>query len=117
MKDGTRAFESEFEANYGFDPERARQLLAEAGYEPGDIEINFPTMNFSGNPELSQIAEAIQLDLDAVGNHHQPPGDGIHRPPSRPGRQAGLEQDVDEPQPAPYGQPRRRSASSTPTRA
>ena len=34
---------------------------------PGDIEIDFPTMNFSGNPELSQIAEAIQLDLDAVG--------------------------------------------------
>lgn len=60
-------FEEEFEANYGFDPDRARQLLEEAGYEPGDIEIDFPTMNFSGNPELSQIAEAIQLDLDAVG--------------------------------------------------
>ena len=60
-------FEEEFEANYGFDPDRARQLLEDAGYEPGDIEIDFPTMNFSGNPELSQIAEAIQLDLDAVG--------------------------------------------------
>lgn len=60
-------FEEEFEANYGFDPDKARQLLEEAGYGPGDIEINFPTMNFSGNPELSQIAEAIQLDLDAVG--------------------------------------------------
>ncbi len=60
-------FEADFEANYGFDPERARQLLADAGYGPGDIEIDFPTMNFSGNPELSQIAEAIQLDLDAVG--------------------------------------------------
>lgn len=60
-------FEEEFEANYGFDPDKARQLLEEAGYGPGDIEIDFPTMNFSGNPELSQIAEAIQLDLDAVG--------------------------------------------------
>jgi peptide/nickel transport system substrate-binding protein len=60
-------FETEFEANYGYDPERAIELLAEAGYGPGDIEINFPTMNFSGNPELSQIAEAIQLDFDAVG--------------------------------------------------
>jgi ABC-type transport system substrate-binding protein len=60
-------FEAEFEANYGFDPERARQLLAEAGYGEGDIEFTFPTMNFSGNPELSQIAEAIQQDLDKVG--------------------------------------------------
>jgi ABC-type transport system substrate-binding protein len=60
-------YEAEFEANYGYDPERAIELLAEAGYGPGDIEINFPTMNFSGNPELSQIAEAIQLDFEAVG--------------------------------------------------
>ena len=60
-------FEEEFEAKYGFDPDKARELLEEAGYAPGDIEVNFPTMNFSGNPELSQIAEAIQLDLDAVG--------------------------------------------------
>ena len=60
-------FEAEFEANYGFDQDRARQLIAEAGYEPGDIELEFPTMNFSGNPELSQIAEAIQQDLEAVG--------------------------------------------------
>ncbi len=60
-------FEAEFEANYGYDPDLAIELLAEAGYGPGDIEINFPTMNFSGNPELSQIAEAIQLDFDTVG--------------------------------------------------
>ena len=60
-------FETDFEANYGYDPDRAKDLLAEAGFGEGDIEINFPTMNFSGNPELSQIAEAIQLDLDEVG--------------------------------------------------
>ena len=60
-------FQEEFEANYGYDPDKARQLIADAGYAPGEIEFDFPTMNFSGNPELSQIAEAIQLDLDEVG--------------------------------------------------
>ena len=60
-------YEADFEANYGYDPDRAIALLAEAGYGPGEIEIDFPTMNFSGNPELSQIAEAIQLDFEAVG--------------------------------------------------
>ena len=60
-------FQTEFEANYGYDPDKARQLIADAGYEPGEIEFDFPTMNFSGNPELSQIAESIQLDLDKVG--------------------------------------------------
>jgi ABC-type transport system substrate-binding protein len=60
-------FEADFEANYGYDPEKAKSLLAEAGYEPGEIEIDYATMNFSGNPELSQIAEALQLDFGAVG--------------------------------------------------
>ena len=59
-------FALEFEDNYGFNQERARELLDEAGYGDG-LELEFPTMNFSGNPELSQIAEAIQLDLAEVG--------------------------------------------------
>lgn len=50
---------------YPHDPEKARRLLAQAGYEDGlSIKAIVPTDNL---PEIDLIAQAIQADLKAVG--------------------------------------------------
>lgn len=49
--------------NYEFDPEKAKELLAEAGYADG-ISIDLPISN---DGYTSQIAELIQPDLEAIG--------------------------------------------------
>lgn len=47
-----------------YDPERAQELLKEAGYNPGDLNFRMVVINFS---HLVDIAEAIQAYLEAVG--------------------------------------------------
>jgi peptide/nickel transport system substrate-binding protein len=49
------------------DLDRARELLAEAGYEDGfDIQLSYPDLTFSG-VNLSTNAQKIQADLAEVG--------------------------------------------------
>jgi len=47
---------------YPYDPAKAKQLLADAGYPNGGLEVSLLT-----NPHMTPAAEAIQADLEAVG--------------------------------------------------
>ena len=55
-----------WEAQYGYDPEGARQLLAEAGFAEG-LEFSIALYTVSGLPEVIDIAQAMALDFEAVG--------------------------------------------------
>jgi peptide/nickel transport system substrate-binding protein len=58
-----------FEAEYGYDPERAKALLAEAGYPDAfpDPVIPIALTQVPGSPEWATIAELLQLYFEAVG--------------------------------------------------
>ena len=56
-----------FEEYYAYDPDRAIQILADAGYGEGDIEIDMISTVIPGNPEIPQLIEALSLMWEAIG--------------------------------------------------
>ena len=67
---GTEGFQQrfidEYEAKYGFDPDKSRQLLADAGFAPDEVKLDFWS-HPSTNPENILAAEIIAPMLQAVG--------------------------------------------------
>jgi len=55
-----------FEELYGYDPARARALLAQAGYKDG-FEFTMYLYTLPGLPEQVDIGQAMALDFQAVG--------------------------------------------------
>jgi peptide/nickel transport system substrate-binding protein len=58
------AYFSEFDDPYPFDLQKAKALLAQAGY-PDGISFSIPTAN--NFPELAQLAQILQADLAKIG--------------------------------------------------
>ena len=60
-------WEEEFDDNYGYDPDRAIELLAEAGYGPGDLKVDSVSTVIPGNPELPLLIDTISTMWNAIG--------------------------------------------------
>src|SRR5258705_2974137 len=59
-------WEKRFPEMYGYDPKKAKQLLAEAGYPKG-FKAKAWLFPFAGAPELIQLMEAVATQLREVG--------------------------------------------------
>ena len=59
-------WQDEFDDKYGYDPDKARQLLEDAGYGEG-FDFKLWLMQFPGFPETTAITEAIFNYLREVG--------------------------------------------------
>jgi peptide/nickel transport system substrate-binding protein len=58
-----------FDDMYGYDPERAKELLAEAGYPENFANPVVPIVltALGGNPEFGTMAELLQVSFEAIG--------------------------------------------------
>jgi ABC-type transport system substrate-binding protein len=59
-------WEQQFETKYGYAPQRARDLLAEAGY-PNGFEVTVVSTTLPGAPEMIPASEVMALYLRDIG--------------------------------------------------
>jgi ABC-type transport system substrate-binding protein len=59
-------WDKRFEELYGYDPAKAKALLAQAGYPQG-FEFTLYLYTLPGLPEIIDIGQAIALDFQAIG--------------------------------------------------
>src|SRR5207237_4334927 len=59
-------WDKRFEDGYGYDPARAKALLAQAGYPQG-FEFTLYLYTLPGLPEIIDIGQAMALDFQAIG--------------------------------------------------
>jgi peptide/nickel transport system substrate-binding protein len=57
----------EFDEKYGYDPDKARELLAQAGYPNGFQVKLFTGFKLSGFPEINEVTEAVDLYWRDIG--------------------------------------------------
>ena len=53
---------------YAFDPDKAKQMLADAGYQPGDITLNCVITNDNASLSMSEAIQAYMSDLGITYN-------------------------------------------------
>lgn len=65
----TAELDERFDAEYGYDSDRARELLAEAGYPDNfdDPKVPIIITTLAGSPEFAQLAELVQAYFEQVG--------------------------------------------------
>ena len=57
----------DFRKDYGYDPDRAIELLAEAGYGENDIKLKILSTVIPGNPEIPSLNETLAVMWEAIG--------------------------------------------------
>ena len=60
-------WEKNFERDYGYDPDRAKELIAEAGFAPGEIKIQSLITELAQLPEMGELGEVMSIYLDPIG--------------------------------------------------
>jgi ABC-type transport system substrate-binding protein len=56
----------QFEAKYGYDPDKAKKLIAQAGY-PNGFKVTLISTVLPGLPEMPQLVEAMDIYLRRIG--------------------------------------------------